>query len=184
MPGFSLGGAVNSAADWVCSAPFVRTIIGNPILTALLITALVAVVVMGVYHYQIRAAGSRKAIRASVYVFLLVTAVIFVHHCAVGRAARDDATQKGIRDVFSGIAHSQGSAVGGGTPIAPRAWDGTVTGKTAGGDCGCPLLAGGTSSGPNTSPSRATTRRPDNIDLGDDIIEDVVLPTRAGLYTR
>ena len=165
MAGFSLGGAVNSAADWACSAPVVRGIVGNPVFTALLITALVVVVAMAVYYRQIRRGGTRKAVKAVLYIFILVTAVTFVHHYAVARGARDAAAQKGMRDVFSSIQQSRESGIGAGTPVFPAGWappPAAATGGATGGGGGCDGPAG---------------PRADNVAGAPFSIEDVVVPT-------
>src|SRR5271166_6483673 len=102
-----LGSTINGAADWVSNAPIVRGIVSNPVFTALLIVALAAIVVMALYHYQIKQAGLKRGLRALLYVFLVVLAVVFVHHHAVTRAARATATQQGIREVFSSLEQSR-----------------------------------------------------------------------------
>jgi len=192
MSGFDLGGAINASADWVCNAPVIRGIVSNPVFTALLITALVAVVVMALYHYQVKSAGTKKAVKAFLYVFLLVTAVMFVHHYAVMRSARDAAAQKGVRDVFSSIQQSRESSFGAAVPVVPMGWEATAavadtggvtggatggaTGDVTGGGCGCPsATAGAPAQGP----------RPDNIALDSDIvIEDVVLPAAVSPFGK
>lgn len=119
MSGFDLGGAINGAADWACSAPIIRTIVSNPVFTALLITALVVIVAMSLYGRQIKSSGGKVAARASLYVFLLVSAVMFVHHYAVVRSTQDSAHQKGVRDVFSSIHQSRGVSLPDTVPVIP-----------------------------------------------------------------
>jgi hypothetical protein len=115
--GFDLSGAINGAAEWFCCAPVVRSVVNNPIFTALLITALAFIIIMALYHYPIKRAGVRRGLRAGLYVFLAVAAIIFVHHYAVMRSAQQAAAQKGIRDVFAGVEQSRTSAAG--TPVIP-----------------------------------------------------------------
>ena len=88
MSGFNLGSAVNGFADWVCSAPIIRGVVNNPVFTSLLI-----------------------------YVFLIVTAVIFVHHYAVLRMARDTDHTAGVRAVYAGIEASRAVSGGGTAPV-------------------------------------------------------------------
>jgi len=173
MSGFNLGSAINSAADWVCGAPIIRSIVSNPVYTALLITALAAIVVMAIYHYQIKRAGTKRAVRALLYVFLIVTAVVFVHHYAVMRMARETSQQSGVRDLFSSIQESRGIGAAGTVPVYPMGYEGqrgTVGGSAA--ECGCPDAA------------RTGGHRPDNVaeDYGPLVIEDVSLPTAAGPF--
>ena len=101
----------------MCSAPIIRNIVGNPVFTSLLITALTAIVAMALYNYPIKQAGGKRAVRALLYVFLLVTAVIFVHHYAVTHLAQETVQQKGVRDIFSSIKQSQD--IGGAVPVYP-----------------------------------------------------------------
>ena len=117
MSGLDIGGAINASADWMCSAPIIRNIVGNPVFTSLLITALTAIVAMALYNYPIKQAGGKRAVRALLYVFLLVTAVIFVHHYAVTHLAQETVQQKGVRDIFSSIKQSQ--EIGGAVPVYP-----------------------------------------------------------------
>jgi hypothetical protein len=171
MSGFDLGGAINGTAEWACNAPIIRTVVNNPIFTALLITALVVIVIMALYHYQIKQAGAKKAVKAFLYVFLLVTAVMFVHHYAVMRSARDAASQKGVRDVFSSIEQSRLGGAAGATPVIPWGFpDAQPISEAEGGAPPMPVAVRGP--------------RPDNIALDvDTIIEDVVVPATAGPFS-
>lgn len=179
MSGFNLGNAVNNAADWACSAPIIRGVVSNPVFTALLITALAAIVVMALYHYQIKRAGAKRGVRALLYVFLIVTAVTFVHHYAVMRIARETTQQKGVRDVFSSIQQSRDVGAPGIVPVYPMGYEGqraAVGGAAAAAaepDCGCPDAA-----------ARTGGVRPDNVaaDDGSLVIEDVVLPAAASPF--
>lgn len=95
--------ALDGAATWLCSAPIVTRVVSNPIFTALLITALAAVVLMGVYRYCAWKAGWKKAARAAIYLLLVVSAVVFVHHYAVMHKVRSESLQEGVRSVFNSI---------------------------------------------------------------------------------
>lgn len=99
-----LGGCVNAFAGWLCDAPLVRGVAGSPFLTALVITALAAVVVLGTCGGAAGRREPKKArARAFVYVLLLVTGLQLVHHCAVQREACRDATAAGVQSVFSSL---------------------------------------------------------------------------------
>jgi hypothetical protein len=172
MSGLDLGAAVNGAADWLCSAPIIRSVANNPMFTALLVTALGAIIMMALYHNQMKGAGLKRGARAFVYVFLVVTAVLFVHHYAVTRCARQDAAQKAVRDVFSSIQQSRVSGMPGmisvmpgeevshaATPAVPAA----PTSRVTGGDVYRAVSHSG--------------YRPDNIALDTGLdITDVTLP--------
>lgn len=120
MSSFNIGGTVNSAADWLCNAPVIRGIVNNPIFTALLITALISIVVMSLYHYQIKRLGIKRGVRAILYTFFIVTAVTFVHHYAVVNITRERYQQKGVLDIHSSIRHSQIS--GSSVPVYPMVY--------------------------------------------------------------
>jgi hypothetical protein len=171
--GFDLGATVNSAADWLCSAPIVRSVINNPIFTALLVTALAAIIIMALYGSRLKGTGFKRGARAFLYVFMAVTAVLFVHHYAVMRCARREATQKGVRDVFSSIQQSRQSGLPG-VPIMPtEGYEGYEGDSAAAPVAAAPVTGGYTDS---ASP-QGYALRPDNISLDSDlIIEDVVVP--------
>jgi len=114
--GFDLGGAVNSAADWLSGAPIIHRIVNNPIYTALLITALVAIVALAMYREQLR---GKKAFKALFYSFFLVSLVVFVHHYAIVRAAQDLGEQHHAREVFAGVQSSHALGHDGNVPVVP-----------------------------------------------------------------
>jgi Mn2+/Fe2+ NRAMP family transporter len=106
MP-FDVGGAVNAAADWLCGSALVKGIVNNPIFTALLLTAIAIVIILGMYYREFRSGGKKKMVRMTIYLLFAVAIVVFVHHYAVERCIRTEAAQKGVRDVFQGIAQSR-----------------------------------------------------------------------------
>ena len=165
--GFDLSGAVNSAADWACGLPVARGVIGNPVYTALLIVAIVVVVAMGLYSGQVKKAGTKKALRAVIYLFFAVLAVTFVHHYAVVRDARRCAAQQGVREVFSGLDHNL-AGVTGGVPVTPMGVPGTPAGALPGDRSAASVL--GDRSAASVSGGR---ERPDNIFS----VADVVVPS-------
>jgi hypothetical protein len=121
MAGFSLASAVNGAAEWACRAPLLRSVVGNPVFTALLITALVAVVVIAFCRGAVKTSTRGRA-RALLYTFLMVTAVMFFHHHATLSRAREDTAQSGVRDVFSSIQQSRELGTLGAVPVLPQSY--------------------------------------------------------------
>jgi len=119
MSGFSLGGAVNSAADTFCGLPIVRTIVGNPLFVSLLILAIVATVAFVMYRVQLKVGGGKKALRASIYILLLITGVMFVHNYAIAERARAEKSSNDVRQVFAGIENNRAF---GGTASAYPVW--------------------------------------------------------------
>lgn len=152
MSSFDLGGVVNNISGWLYAAPVVKNVINNPIFTALLLTAIVAIIGISIYRAQIKEAGNTKALRAVLYIFLSAMAILFVHHYAVVRTYNDLNQKTGIRDVFSSI--QQSIAVGGqdNIPIFPN-----IDNKITGGN--------------------EISSRPDNIMTPDLQINDVVMAT-------
>lgn len=174
MAGISLGGAVNSVGDWACDSKLVRGVVRNPIYTALLILALIAIVLMATYREPIRRGGGRRAARAFVYGLLLVVGVMVVHNYSVRREASATAAQKDLRDAFSSIeaSRSVGSAAYGGAEALPgHAPEGFPDPRPAALP-GRPLL----------SPEGLAGSRPDNLPAGDAWldIDDVELPLVVG----
>jgi hypothetical protein len=172
MDGFSVGDTVNSFADWICRAPLIRGIVSNAFLTALLITALTAVIILSMYRVQMRTGGLKKKVRAFLYVFLVVIVFAFLHHYCVTSMMRDSIAKDGVREVFAGIEHSR--TIGGSTP--PE-----MPSAVEGGDCGCgdePLPSRVEAAARAIGAHRDNIRR-DNIRLDDDLVlEDVVLASR------
>ena len=170
----------------MCSAPIIRNIVGNPVFTSLLITALTAIVAMALYNYPIKQAGGKRAVRALLYVFLLVTAVIFVHHYAVTHLAQETVQQKGVRDIFSSIKQSQD--IGGAVPVYPM---GVPTSSfdlraESNPNADSPRAGSGVTGGSNASSDASSdassailSGRPDNIAPDALQIRDVVVAART-----
>jgi len=166
--GFDLGGAVNSAADWLSSAPIIHRIVNNPIYTALLITALVAVVALAMYRDKLK---GKKALKALFYTFFLTSLVVFVHHYAMVRSARETAEQYQARDIFAGVQSSRALGQEGIVPVVPM-------GETIIG--GSRWQSSNSSSAPASPPAKAR----DNVapfgtapgDAGELAIDDVEVP--------
>ncbi len=94
MP-FDIGKAVNSIAGWVGGAPLVSSVIGNPVMTSLLLTALALIII-----YAIDERGESRG-RAAVYVFLAFLAVTFIHYATVARSLRGEAFRQGAKSVVA-----------------------------------------------------------------------------------
>ncbi len=167
---------MNSVGDWACDSKLVRGVARNPIYTALLILALVAVVLMATYREPIRKGGGRKAARAFVYGLLLVVGVMAVHNYSVRREASETAAQKDMRDVFTSIEASR--SVGNGAAVAYGGADARAGGPSSA--PGSPKKL----SGPRapSSPAGSAGPRPDNLSSGESWldIDDVELPLVVG----
>lgn len=116
--GLDLGTAVNSGTDWLGRAPAVRLLVGTPLATAALLTALALVIFVGLREAP-RAEGKKKTARAALYFFLAAFAVQLLHHALVTRAAATSSAQEGLRSVVASVQESQGSP--GSVPVRPMA---------------------------------------------------------------
>lgn len=123
--GFEIGRAVNGGAEWACRSSFGNRILRNPVVTALLITALCLVVIYAIYRAEIRAAGWRPGLRAGVYLAVLVSLVLFVHYYALRKSVEDEHAQKGVREVVHAVHHNY---AGGGVHSVDPAAIGAYTG--------------------------------------------------------
>ena len=116
VSGFDVGSSVNSAADWACGAPVVRSVVGNPMLVSLIITVIAVIIVLSVYY----GAGDKKTfksgVRSSMYVFIAVTIIMFLHHYTVSATARESSAQKDVRNVFDEIQLSRAAGLPAGAP--------------------------------------------------------------------
>ncbi|MDE2097672.1 MAG: hypothetical protein KGL39_10525 [Patescibacteria group bacterium] len=105
--GFDIGGAINSAADWLSSSAPVRGVVSNPVFTALLLTALVVTIVLSMYMSDIKRHGKKRILRMALLILAAITAVTFIHHNVMTRSLRAELKLKGVHDVFAGVAQSQ-----------------------------------------------------------------------------
>ena len=196
--GLNLASVFDNAASWLCSSRIVNRVISNPIFTALLITALAVVILMGVFHYCVKKAGWKRIARMSIYLLLVVSAVVFVHHYAVMHRMKADSLQQGVRSVFQSITDAHGSGIDGGSnyPVlapsgAPSVGAGDVSQPVydGGGDAPCPCEGAPDSvdaaarptvgAAPAARPAPAAAPRADNVELGNGeiTIADVTIST-------
>ena len=107
MSSLDIGAAVNSAADWASRAPIIKNIVSNPLITSLLITALAMIIIMSVFHHKIEKSKTKQIMKASLYVYLAVAAVMFVHHYVTLRSAQDNNMTEGVHQVFNDLRTSR-----------------------------------------------------------------------------
>jgi hypothetical protein len=79
----------------------------NSIFAAMLLTAIAVVIILGMYYDELRGGGRKKMTRMVIYLFVGMLVVVFIHHYAMTTAISGDMAQKGVRDVFQGVAQSQ-----------------------------------------------------------------------------
>lgn len=122
MTGFNIACAVNGVSERICKAKIVRSIAENPIFTALLITALVVIVIMAQYYYKIKKEGNTKLAKTVLYIFLLVTAVMFLHNYASEKLIKSTFDQQGLRDMFSSIQQTRDTNLYNSVPVIPSSY--------------------------------------------------------------
>ena len=103
MSRLDVADAINSAADWVGKSPTVSMLVGNPFAASLLLTALVGVVIMAVFHYKVTGANVKQCARAGLYIYVATTLLLFLHYLLVSRRLESDSATGGARDLVSSI---------------------------------------------------------------------------------
>jgi hypothetical protein len=173
MP-LEFGSLFNSCSEWISNNRLVNKVIGNPLFTALLVTALAMIVVWSLYKQELKDTGKKRALRAFIYVSFAVSALLFVHYYIVTRNLERDIQRRGVREVFQSVHASAemkgtegaksivgaGVSSGGAPRPAPRAF--------------APPVA----QSPPTEAAAEDSEPEDNIatDEGSLNIEEVVLP--------
>jgi hypothetical protein len=101
-----VGEVAASFVDRVSDLPLARGLLRSPPLTALLLTALVAVILMASYAPAVRASGARRAVRTALYFFFGALFILFAHHSLLTRSARAEAANLSAREVHAGVAQA------------------------------------------------------------------------------
>jgi len=144
--GFDFGSAINGGAEWVCRSDLGNRVIRNPIITALLITALCLIIIYAVYQGEFREAGWRRALRVGIYIGFCVTLLLFVHYYALRRSVEDEHAQKGVRSVVDSVHQNYSGAGAGAHKVNPGAVsfgsEGELPGYAAGPPGGAGLTGG------------------------------------------
>src|SRR5687768_5253771 len=112
--GFDLGQAVNSASDRFCSSKLVGGLVSNPVITALLITAIAMIVLFVMFTRDLKACGRydwKKTVRFALIMMGSATTLLFLHYYATRRTVRNEIVQKDVRDVFAAVKNSSGPTI-------------------------------------------------------------------------
>jgi len=107
---FEVGKTFNAGAGWVCSSPIVYNTLSNPVITALLITALTMIIVYAMNAEALKETPWRRRIKTGLWVLLAVSGGVFVHYYAMRRHAQETSGNKGLQSVMESI--HQSSAIG------------------------------------------------------------------------
>jgi hypothetical protein len=115
--GFDLGRSFNGGAEWLCDSKIVGGALSNPVITALLITALALIIVHVMYKKRLKGTGWQRGVKTAFWLVIGVSALVFVHYYALKRKLQKEHASVGLRNVVNSV--QQSAAVGGGYPVLP-----------------------------------------------------------------
>lgn len=102
MP-LEFGNVVNSCASFVAGNKFIGKVLGNPLFTALLVTALAMIILWVLYKEELKDTGKKRALRTFIYIAFATTALLFVHFYIVRKSLECEVQRQGINQVFQSI---------------------------------------------------------------------------------
>lgn len=98
-----IGAAVNSAITWIGKSPAINCAVGNPFMAALVVTAMAAIVIMGVYHYKIGGDNYKLACRAGIYMYIAVLCVLYLHHTVLMHSIQESSGKSQVQQVYNDL---------------------------------------------------------------------------------
>jgi hypothetical protein len=98
-----IGAAVNSAASWVGQSPILNGTFGNPFIAALVVTALVAIIIMGIFHYKVTAGNFKQSMKVGFYTYCATLLVLYLHHYIVLHNIQESSEAANVRQFFGGL---------------------------------------------------------------------------------
>jgi hypothetical protein len=102
MP-YNFGESANGAASQLGGTPVLGALFGNPLATALLLTAVACIIALAVFGRPLAALRERRVARAALYFLAAATAIMFVHGHVMTSSTRQRAAQTSAREVVAGI---------------------------------------------------------------------------------
>lgn len=117
MSRLDIGDTINAAAAWAGRSPTVQKVIGNPFTAALVLTALVGIILMAVFHYKV-AGDVRRIARAGFYIYIASTLLMFLHYSLISQNVRAASAIGGAHDVVSDVMN-QARGGGSGSEYVP-----------------------------------------------------------------
>jgi hypothetical protein len=170
---FEIGKTFNGGAEWLCNSTLVYGTLRNPVVTALLITALALTIIYVMYKEDLKGSGWRRGAKAGIWLTIGVSALVFAHYYALERSMRKGESSRGVRDTMASIHHSASAAKGypvlGGDFASDFASDmSNHTSDDAGDDAGdgntmTRRSAYEAASGEGVAPQQNFKQRPDNV---------------------
>ena len=98
-----IGAAVNSAASWVGQSPILNGAFGNPFIASLIVTALVAIIIMGIFHYKVTAGNFKQSMKVGFYTYCATLLVLYLHHYIVLHNIQESSEAANVRQFFGGL---------------------------------------------------------------------------------
>ena len=150
---FEIGRTINGGAEWLCASSLVFGTLSNPVITALLITALALIVIYVMYKDELKGTGWRRGLKMGIWMVVGISALVFVHYYALERHLRKGHASQGVRDVMASIHHS--AVAGSGYSV--------LGGDLSGGDDPRQSTDGEEVGPQHSQPPQLPRLRPDNV---------------------
>ena len=133
MSRLDIGDTINAAADWAGRSPTIQKVIGNPFTAALVLTALVGIILMAVFHYKV-AGDVRRIARAGFYIYVASTLLMFLHYSLISHSVRAASAIGGAHDVVSDVMNQArgGSSSSEYVPVLPSITGSASSASSAG----------------------------------------------------
>jgi hypothetical protein len=158
---FDVGTFINSAVDWLATAPIVSTVVGNPLLVALMLTALMVLVITT--HLKV-SVTKKTAFKIMFYIFLGALFLLYLHYFIVVHRVSSSGALDAGRSLVQQVVGGAQQDTQHGITISPR-----VELPNSGAPPGVPLSA----------PPGAPLSAPHNVARLDAVQVPPLVPTAA-----
>jgi cell division protein FtsL len=102
MGTFELGASINKMADWVCNSSLMQNTCNNPIMVALILTSIIAIIIIGVFKSKVTN-HKKLIVRSMIYILISAIIVIFIHNYAISQRIESRVQNKQITDLFENL---------------------------------------------------------------------------------
>lgn len=124
---FDLGHSINQGADYILRAKPAKTIVGNPLYTALLITVIIVFIILWVFREAESDEKVLLAMRAGFWICLTLVVVLFLHN----RILTNELRETGAVERYSGVFEK---TLGGEEPVKIVPTQSIIQGAMVGGE--------------------------------------------------
>lgn len=117
---FDVGTFINSVVDWLATAPIVSSVVGNPLIVALMFTALVLIVIKS--HAKV-SVSNKTSFKIMFYIFLGGLMLLYLHYFIVLNVTSGNAAISTGRALVAQVVGPQivgPQTVGGTIQVSPR----------------------------------------------------------------